>query len=432
MSDGTSLAVPAGWYPDRNEANLVRWWDGQQWTDQTHSTAPAAAAFEQPDSAAAFGFQSDNSAGQIPAGQIPAGQVPPVQNVVPSAAAQPAPIQHPATQSPLIAPGWYPDNADPALQRWWDGTQWTTHTTQTAQVTGPGPVSSSSNSMATLSLVISIVSFAGLIFVVLLPLSLAGIIIGGVALRRARRYAPSARRRGQAITGIILGSLSLIVTVLLSIAAVMVYQHVHSAVPPSRSQQSTPSSGGITFPSTIDELKQQIATSLTRDTSVAVTGVTCDAAASMVSGSAFDCGVQVADGRWTSVRVNITNPAGSGMGYGLGYGPLLGAGDTPATPEHSLDEIVHQQTMDLAQAWQVTVASVTCDPAASLTQGSTFGCRVSLSDGRTGDVVITMTPPYGYDVTVVHLPAGVSGSGSGSDGSGSGSSSGSDPDHLNS
>jgi hypothetical protein len=24
--------------------------------------------------------------------------------------------------------GWYPDNQDPAFQRWWDGTQWTLHT----------------------------------------------------------------------------------------------------------------------------------------------------------------------------------------------------------------------------------------------------------------------------------------------------------------
>jgi len=27
-------------------------------------------------------------------------------------------------------PGWYPDHANPALQRWWDGTQWTEHTQQ--------------------------------------------------------------------------------------------------------------------------------------------------------------------------------------------------------------------------------------------------------------------------------------------------------------
>lgn len=27
-----------------------------------------------------------------------------------------------------IAPGWYPDNADPALLRWFDGHQWTAQT----------------------------------------------------------------------------------------------------------------------------------------------------------------------------------------------------------------------------------------------------------------------------------------------------------------
>jgi hypothetical protein len=29
-----------------------------------------------------------------------------------------------------IPPGWYPDHANPAMQRWWDGTQWTEHTQQ--------------------------------------------------------------------------------------------------------------------------------------------------------------------------------------------------------------------------------------------------------------------------------------------------------------
>ena len=44
------------------------------------------------------------------------------------------------------------------------------------------------------------------------------------------------------------------------------------------------------------------------------------------------------------------------MGYGLGHGPLLATGDTPPTPEHSLDEIAQEQTVDLAQAWQATIA----------------------------------------------------------------------------
>ena len=94
MSDGGALTVPvAGWYPDRDQANTARWWDGQQWTEHTQAIAPAAAAFEQPVSAAAFGF----------------GPV------------EPAPA--------AVAAGWYVDDADPSILRWWDGVQWTVHTT---------------------------------------------------------------------------------------------------------------------------------------------------------------------------------------------------------------------------------------------------------------------------------------------------------------
>jgi hypothetical protein len=34
------------------------------------------------------------------------------------------------SSSASVPPGWYPDNANPAIQRWWDGTQWTEHTQQ--------------------------------------------------------------------------------------------------------------------------------------------------------------------------------------------------------------------------------------------------------------------------------------------------------------
>ncbi|HEU0206449.1 MAG TPA: DUF2510 domain-containing protein [Pseudolysinimonas sp.] len=190
----TPLTVPpAGWYPDRNESNVLRWWDGQQWTDQTKSAGPAAAAFEQPVSASAFGFVAPE---QNPVVHNPLVHNPLVHN----------PAALPAAQPGVIPPGWYPDNADPGLRRWWDGTQWTTHTAAAApdgsrelgRASGAWaePVSSVNNTMATLSLIISIVSFAGLVVVALLPLCLAGIIIGIVALRRARRFAPNGRRRG--------------------------------------------------------------------------------------------------------------------------------------------------------------------------------------------------------------------------------------------
>lgn len=443
MSDATSLAIPPGWYPDRNEPNLVRWWDGQQWTDHTRSTAPAAAAFEQPVSAAAFGLTPAGPA--APSAPI-AGPAGPTAPTAPTAApAAPAAPTTPTTPSAAttptaagqIAPGWYPDNADPRLQRWWDGIQWTAHTTPTAFAPASEPISSRSNTMATLSLIFSLVSFAGVLFVWLIPLALAGIISGGVALRRARRHYPGMQRRGQAIAGIILGSVSLIVTVLLAVAALMVYLQLHSAATQPNAQSSAPSSGGISFPSTVDELKQSIAASVARQDSVVVTTVTCDAAASMVSGSMFDCGVGVADGRWTPVRVTITRPAGTGMGYGLGFGPLLAA-DATATPRtYTVEQIGQELSVNLVDAWQSTVSTVTCDPSASVIEGSSFGCSVGLADGRTGDLLVTITPPDGYDVTVLHLPEGAggagsgSGAGSGAGGSGSGGSNGPGSDHLN-
>ena len=384
MSDGGALTVPvAGWYPDRNESNTVRWWDGQQWTDHTQSTAPAAAAFEQPVSAAAFGFES-----------------------VPTAAA-----------STGVAPGWYPDNHEPALQRWWDGREWTAHTTPTIVVPQrvPSNYLGGKNTMATMALMLSIVSFAGLIFAPLLLIAAGGIVMGIVALRRVRRYEPGAGRRGQAIAGIVVGAVSVVSTILLVVAAVGVYQQVHSSVAPqsgtgdSGTQSGTDADGsGVFFPSTVTELKQAIATSVSRQDSVTVKTVTCDGAASMVAGSIFQCGVIVDDGRWNVIQVEIGQPAGSGMSYGLGFGPLMSSGSTAAPLAYTVDSITQALTVDLAQAWGSPVSDITCEASASTMQGSHFQCGITLQDGRVGLLLITMVDPGGYDVSVVHSPAGSS------------------------
>ncbi|MEO6116402.1 MAG: DUF2510 domain-containing protein, partial [Pseudolysinimonas sp.] len=416
-----------GWYPDRNEANVVRWWDGQQWTDHTQSTAPAAAAFEQPVSSAAFGF--------TPVEPNPVAVNPVAVNLVAATpvslttvAATPVAQNPAAAVTPAIVPGWYPDNADRSLQRWWDGTQWTTHTSPAASYyPGAGAygaaterVSSANNTMATLAMILSLVSFGGLVLAPLLVLALAGIIVGIVAIRRSPRFAPEGRRRGQAIAGIVVGAVSLVVTILLTVAAVAVYLQVHrpdnSA---SNSQQSSPqtgggtatdSTGGISFPTTIADLKQAVAKSVQRQDLVAVTSVTCDAAASMVAGSTFECGVGVSDGRWTPVRVDIQKSTGSGMAYGLGFGPLLPSDATATSPDYTLEQIEQQLSSNLPQAWEFSLSDLRCDSTASTTPGSSFQCMVSLDDGRVGVVQITMVAPGGYDVTVIHSPDQPSGS----------------------
>jgi len=246
VSDAQALTVPpAGWYPDRTEANLVRWWDGAQWTDETQSTAPAAVAFEQPVSVAAFGLGASE--------HVPVGHSGPAAAV--SQAAVAAFSEPTAAVAPQIVPGWYPDNRDPSLLRWWDGTQWTAHATPAVPLTSPippvgsygsgEPVSSPNNTMATLSLVLSIVSFAGILVGWFLWLAPVGIIIGIVAIRRARRFAARGRRRGQAIAGIVLGAVSIVMTVLLTIAAVLVLEQTHSNTPPQVGQTATSQTVGF-------------------------------------------------------------------------------------------------------------------------------------------------------------------------------------------
>src|SRR5690242_7591712 len=36
MSDQAAAPVPAGWYPDPQDASRGRFWDGTAWTDQYH------------------------------------------------------------------------------------------------------------------------------------------------------------------------------------------------------------------------------------------------------------------------------------------------------------------------------------------------------------------------------------------------------------
>ncbi len=128
-------------------------------------------------------------------------------------------------------PGWYPDPAGSALQRWWDGTAWTA-TTQPDPAdlyvgaypalsyppdqypaAGPaGPVAVIRNTQATAGLVLGIVAM------VVDPLgipAILGIVFSGLGLSRAGQlqrfgYAPVGRTK--AVWGLVLSILGLLGT----------------------------------------------------------------------------------------------------------------------------------------------------------------------------------------------------------------------------
>lgn len=49
----------------------------------------------------------------------------------------------PDTATPLPPAGWYVDNQDALIYRWWDGTQWTEHTHRV----GPEPVAAADRAL---------------------------------------------------------------------------------------------------------------------------------------------------------------------------------------------------------------------------------------------------------------------------------------------
>ena len=182
MSDQTpTLTVPAaGWYPDRNAPGSLRWWDGAQWTDHVKEVAPSAAAtVVEPVSVEAFRLQ---------------------------------PV------APSIPAGWYVDRSDASIRRWWDGSQWTAHTTTAAGLATGGVTGAPAvNSLATRGLAYSLIA---LVINPFLMMSIGGLVNGIRALRRVPQFPVEAARRGSAIAAIVIGSAGTALGILLVVAAI--------------------------------------------------------------------------------------------------------------------------------------------------------------------------------------------------------------------
>lgn len=366
MSDVTALTAPAaGWYPDRHEANTVRWWDGQQWTDHTQSTVPAAAAFEQPVSAAALGF------------------VAPVQNPV-------AQVTH------QVAPGWYPDHADLSLQRWWDGTQWTTHTAPAAATRQPSfgrdpgayvPVAPAVNSLATRGMIYSLIALAINPFFFM---GIGGFVNGIRSLRRVPQFAPENARRGQAIAAIVVGAVATVLSIVWVVAAI--------ALPIAQANRPHVFDQALADSDLVRDL------TIPNDPQNSAIAVRCPPDPAMKVGQTFDCVATLGSGQTLPVHITI-GENGNVSTYGWQVDRSETTGATAATS--SLGEITQEVAATLSKNDNMQVASIDCPPGTSVAAGSEFQCTVLLTDGRHAVIQIQMLDEGGgaYSMTIVTPPA---------------------------
>lgn len=77
--------IPAGWHIDPDDPTLLRYWDGEQWTEHRQ----------------------------------------PRRDETVAAASDPTPARRPPVGTHGYTPGWYPDQGRPGWVRYWDGQAWT-------------------------------------------------------------------------------------------------------------------------------------------------------------------------------------------------------------------------------------------------------------------------------------------------------------------
>lgn len=180
MTESPPPLAPKGWYTDPENGAQDRYWDGSAWTTRVepHARETNEAAGEQ--------FNVEVSSG-------------------PSVDPVPEPPRD------TVKAGWYNDNIDSDLLRYWDGSAWTSHTAPRFDIRPrPRPVASSASpaggrGLAVTSLVLGILAYLLLFTWFSLLFSLAALACGVPALVRR------SEGKGLAVAGVILGGVGVFV-----------------------------------------------------------------------------------------------------------------------------------------------------------------------------------------------------------------------------
>jgi hypothetical protein len=101
------MSVAAGWYPDNQNPQMERWWDGNSWTEHTRVTPGEVS--HAPQNVVGVDV-SGVGLEEVGVREVRAGEVGVEQ-----------------TSAEGVTAGWYSDPWGASVYRWWDGSAWTEH-----------------------------------------------------------------------------------------------------------------------------------------------------------------------------------------------------------------------------------------------------------------------------------------------------------------
>lgn len=131
--------IPAGWYPDPSSSrrSRERLWDGEEWTRWTRSAQddrvddPPAGWHPDPAREGSERLWTGSQWTDLRRDAI---------DVQPETGSEPEEGEWASPPRPEFGlDGWYPDEGQPGVQRYWDGEGWTDHERPAPEAPGPTP-----------------------------------------------------------------------------------------------------------------------------------------------------------------------------------------------------------------------------------------------------------------------------------------------------